>query len=228
MKSKTGNENARAARKTVRIEPGSLACSRTIRMAVDHLRQADPVLRKLIDRIGPFRLTLKRRRFSLLARAIISQQISTTAADSISKRLRQASGPGGLTARRLAGLSVEEFRQAGVSPQKRGYLLDLSRKTLSGQLRLHGLSRLSDEDVVKELVQVKGIGLWTAQMFLIFSLGRLDVFPHDDLGIRAALRNLYGLKELPDKLASQKIAASWRPYASLASWYCWRSLEAKS
>lgn len=228
MKSKIGNENGRAVGRAVRSEPGSLACSRTIQTAVNHLRQADPVLRKLIDQVGPFRLTLKRRRFSLLVRAIISQQISTKAADSISKRLRQASGPGGITARRLAALSVEEFRQAGVSPQKRGYLLDLSQKTLSGQLRLNQLTRLSDEDVVNELVRVKGIGVWTAQMFLIFSLGRLDVFPHDDLGIRAALRNLYGLQELPDKLASQKIAASWRPYASLASWYCWRSLEGKS
>ncbi len=94
-----------------------------------------------------------------------------------------------------------------------------------GSLRLNTLARLNDEEVIEALIQVKGIGVWTAQMFLIFSLGRLDVFPHDDLGVRVAIRNLYGLSDLPDKAASHRIAAPWRPYASVGAWYCWRSLD---
>jgi DNA-3-methyladenine glycosylase II len=116
----------------------------------------------------------------------------------------------------------------GVSPQKSGYLLDLADGVMSGEVRLDRMSRMPDDEVIEALVQVKGIGIWTAQMFLIFSLGRPDVFPHDDLGVRSAIRNLYGLDDLPTKEVSHKIATPWRPYASVASWYCWRSLEFKS
>jgi DNA-3-methyladenine glycosylase II len=92
-------------------------------------------------------------------------------------------------------------------------------------VQLRNIGRLPDEQVIEQLIQVKGIGRWTAQMFLIFSLGRLDVFPHDDLGVRAAIRRFYGLRELPDKATSLRIAAPWSPYASVASWYCWRGCE---
>jgi DNA-3-methyladenine glycosylase II len=94
-----------------------------------------------------------------------------------------------------------------------------------GTVDLRQIGRLSDERIVEQLTQVKGIGRWTAQMFLIFSLGRLDVFPHDDLGVRTAIRNRYGLDDLPDKQTAITIAAPWRPYASVASWYCWRTLD---
>jgi DNA-3-methyladenine glycosylase II len=114
-----------------------------------------------------------------------------------------------------------------VSPQKAGYLLDLSKKVIDGDVRLPQLSRLPDEAVIAELIKVKGIGEWTAQMFLMFSLGRLDVLPHQDLGIRTALRNLYGLADLPDKAACHNIARPWRPFATIASWYSWRSLDLK-
>jgi DNA-3-methyladenine glycosylase II len=113
----------------------------------------------------------------------------------------------------------------GLSAQKASYLHDLSAKVASGVVQLRRVGRMTDEDVITELTQVRGIGVWTAQMFLMFSLGRLDVFPHDDLGIRTALKRLYGLGELPDRELSHKIAAPWRPYATIASWYCWRSHE---
>jgi DNA-3-methyladenine glycosylase II len=124
-------------------------------------------------------------------------------------------------------LPDDELRAAGISPQKLNYIRDLCENVLDGRLILNHIGRKSDEGVIEELIQVKGIGRWTVQMFLIFSLGRLDVFPHDDLGIRTNIRNLYGLSDLPDKKISQRIAEPWRPYASVASWYCWRYGDAK-
>ena len=197
----------------------------TIRTALKHLRATDPVLRAVIDRVGPFRLTTDPDRFRALVRSIIAQQISGSAARSIRGRVERLAGPGRLTAAKLMELAPGELRAAGVSPQKLRYLLDLAQKVRDGQVRLHRVAHLGDAEVIEELVQVKGIGVWTAQMFLMFSLGRLDVFPHDDLGIRSALKNLYALRELPDRETSHKIAAPWRPYATVASWYCWRSLE---
>ncbi|HVW02705.1 MAG TPA: DNA-3-methyladenine glycosylase 2 family protein, partial [Planctomycetaceae bacterium] len=179
-------------------------------------------MRELIAQVGPFRLKLETNRFRALARAIVAQQISTKAARSIQKKL-EGLLPGTLCAENLSRLTPVELRSAGLSPQKIGYLLDLSEKVLSKQVRLRRLSNMSDADVIQELVQVKGIGTWTAQMFLIFSLGRLDVFAPDDLGLRSAIRNLYGLEALPDKPTAHRYAEPWRPYASVASWYCWRS-----
>jgi DNA-3-methyladenine glycosylase II len=193
--------------------------------ALVHLRSADPVMRRLIEAVGPFTLRPQRDRFRMLVRSIVAQQISTAAARSILGRLEQLTAPEGLTAPSLARFTAEELRSAGVSPQKASYLLDLVRHVNEGTLELRTIGRLSDEQVIQQLTPVKGIGRWTAQMFLIFSLGRLDVFPHDDLGVRSAIRLHYGLSELPDKTASQAIALPWRPYASVASWYCWRSLE---
>ncbi len=194
---------------------------------VKHLRRADPVMRKLIDDAGPFTLRPQRNRFGMLVRSIISQQISTSAARSILAKLTALTEPEGLTPARLAGFTPAELRTAGVSPQKAGYVLDLARRASDGSLRLTRVARWNDEAVIEHLVQVKGIGVWTAQMFLIFSLGRLDVLPHDDLGVRAAIRDLYQLDELPTKEQSHAVAAPWRPYASIASWYCWRWLDLK-
>jgi DNA-3-methyladenine glycosylase II len=134
-------------------------------------------------------------------------------------------GPAGLTAVNLAQFNTDELRSVGLSARKASYVADLAAKVNNGTVRLRQIGRLSDEAVVESLTQVKGIGRWTAQMFLIFSLGRPDVFPHDDLGVRTAIRDQYGLDELPDKTTSHSIAAPWRPYASVASWYCWRSLD---
>jgi DNA-3-methyladenine glycosylase II len=195
--------------------------------ALGRLRRADRVMRTLIDEVGPFTLKPQPDRFGMLVRSIISQQISTGAAISIRKRLEQLSEPEGLTAPRLGRFTAEELRSAGVSPQKARYLLDLARHVNEGKLELGRIGRLDDEQIIQRLTAVKGIGRWTAQMFLIFSLVRPDVFPHDDLGVRTVLRDRYALDELPDKETSLAIAARWRPYATVASWYCWRSLDVK-
>jgi DNA-3-methyladenine glycosylase II len=202
--------------------------SKVIQRAVLHLRTADPVMRDLMKRAGPFTLKPRRDRFHTLVGSIISQQISGKAADSIRLRLKQRVAPDRISAQSLLRLSPEELRKVGLSPQKAKYLHDLAERVANGSLRLHTLARLSDDEVIEALIQVKGIGVWTAQMFLIFSLGRLDVFPHDDLGVRVAIRNLYGLTDLPDRHLSHRIAEPWRPYASVGAWYCWRSLELKN
>jgi DNA-3-methyladenine glycosylase II len=198
-----------------------------VRKARRHLRGADPVMKAVIDAVGPFTLRLERDRFGMLVRSIISQQISTSAARSICMRLQELAGPNGMTAPNLAQFTVEQLRSVGLSPQKASYVADVASKVNDGMVNLRQIGRLPDERVVEQLTQVKGIGRWTAQMFLIFSLGRLDVFPHDDLGVRVAIRDRYGLADLPDKPTALAIAAPWRPYASVASWYCWRTLDWK-
>ncbi len=198
-----------------------------IQQALRHLRRADPVMRDVIRRAGPFTLKRHRNRFRALVFSIVSQQISGKAAASIRARLIEYLKPNPISAQSIARLTPEELRSVGMSSQKTAYLLDLANRVARRELRLDRMARLSDEEVIEALIQVKGIGVWTAQMFLIFSLGRLDVFPHDDLGVRSAIRNLYGLDELPNKEVSHRIATPWRPYASIASWYCWRSLEFK-
>jgi DNA-3-methyladenine glycosylase II len=194
-----------------------------IQRGIRHLRKNDPVMRGVIRRAGPFTLNLRHDRFHALVLSIVSQQISGKAARSIWEKLRTIAVP--LSAERLSSLSVDELRKAGLSRQKASYVLDLASHVRDGKLQLNRLGRLSDDAVIESLVAVKGIGVWTAQMFLIFSLGRLDVLPHADLGVRTAIQKLYGLEELPDRDTCHRIAAAWRPYASIASWYCWRSLE---
>lgn len=202
--------------------------SEHIEAAHRHLRKADPVMRELIDSVGPFQLTLRPRRFQMLVRSILAQQISTSAARSIRRKLDRLVAPGGPTPEKLSRLSAAKMRTAGVSPQKASYLADLSEKVLDGTVRLRAVGRMNDEDVIAELVQVKGIGVWTAQMFLMFCLGRTDVFPYDDLGIRTAVKKLYDLEELPDRATSEALAAPWRPHATIASWYLWRSHDLKA
>jgi DNA-3-methyladenine glycosylase II len=182
-------------------------------------------MREVIRKAGPFVMRLHRDRFRALVFSILSQQISGKAADAIKKRLVDHFKPGTITPEALAPMDPQTLRALGLSTQKATYVRDLASRVSSGALKLDNMGRYSDDKVIEQLVVVKGIGVWTAQMFLIFTLGRLDVFPHDDLGVRAAIRNLYGLDELPDKQLSHQIAAPWRPYASIASWYCWRSLE---
>ncbi len=133
--------------------------------------------------------------------------------------------PATLTADRLADLEVHQLRSAGLSNQKATYILDSACKVRDKEDRLRNVGRMSDQDVIDELTKIKGIGVWTAQIFLMFSLGRLDVLPHDDLGLRTAIRDFYTLDDLPDKAVSEEIASAWRPYATVASWYCWQSLD---
>lgn len=179
---------------------------------------------EVIDRVGPIQLNLERDGFKMLVRSILSQQISTSAARSIRLRLENLVGKK-IRPEAISGLSLEQLRECGISRQKASYLLDLAEKCADGSVALSRLSRLGDEEVIEELVQVKGIGRWTAQMYLIFSLGRLDIFPHDDLGVRMAIRGLHGLEEVPTKGECLEIGERWRPFASVGSWYCWRYLE---
>lgn len=193
--------------------------------AIAHLSSTDPIMKQMIGDVGPFTLRLERDRFGMLVKSIISQQISTGAARSIRARLEELVAGDGLTAENLVRFTPRQLRTAGVSPQKAKYILDLAENVNSGEVELSQMGRYSDQRVIDQLTKVKGIGTWTAQMFLIFALGRRDVFPHDDLGVRAAIRNHYGLDELPDRETSHAIAENWRPFASFASWYCWRSLD---
>ena len=200
-----------------------------VRVALKHLRSSDPVIGALIECVGPFRMKLDGDRFRSLVRSIISRPVDrppgASGARSIRARLEQVVGPGKITPQALTSLTVEQLRGVGLSTQKTRYLLDLATKVQRREVQLRSVTRMPDEEVIEDLVQVKGIGRWTAQMFLMFSLGRMDVFPPEDLGIRSAIRNLYNLEHLPDKATSHRIAAPWHPYATVACWYCWRSLE---
>ncbi len=199
--------------------------AKEIEAARRHLRKVDEVMREIIHRVGPVKLRLERNRFAMLVRSIISQQISTSAARSIRRRLEELLSPGSITPADIARLKARQLRSVGLSGQKASYIQDLAGKVNSGELNLRQIGRLSDERVIEQLTRVRGIGHWTAQMFLMFSLGRTDVFPHGDLGIRSAIRQAYGLDELPDRRQSEEIAEPWHPHATIASWYLWRSLE---
>jgi DNA-3-methyladenine glycosylase II len=196
-----------------------------IERGVKHLRRADPVLREVIRQAGPFAIKLKRDRFQALVFSILSQQISGKAALAIRKKFLDYVGPEGMTPQFICRLTVADLRTVGLSRQKASYILDLAQRVHDGTLPLERLARLSNDEVIEALIAVKGIGVWTAQMFLIFSLGRLDVMPHGDYGVRSAIQKLYGLEELPDRQTCHRIAEPWRPYESIAAWYCWRSLE---
>ena len=199
-----------------------------IKAGTAHISDADPVMLRLIGQCPPLTsLRLQSNRFAALTNSILSQQISVHAARAIRSRLTELAGEKNFTASRIKQLRLKKIQSAGMSRPKALYLKDLADNVHSGRLRLNQIGRKSDSAVIEELIQVKGIGVWTAQMFLIFALGRLDVFPHGDYGVRAAIQHLYGLKELPDKKTSSKISEPWRPYRTIATWYCWRSHELK-
>jgi DNA-3-methyladenine glycosylase II len=194
------------------------------RKAQRHLARRDRVLKRLIAAVGPCTLWHSPERFGLLVRSIISQQISTRAAQSIHARLEGVAGKAGVTPASLLALSDEALRSAGLSAAKTRSLRDLAEKVHGGAVALDRLHEADDETVIAALIPVRGIGRWTAQMFLIFSLGRLDVLPVDDFGLRAGIRRQYRLKEMPDKNRVEKLAEPWRPYRTIATWYFWKSL----
>jgi DNA-3-methyladenine glycosylase II len=196
----------------------------------EHLRSVDHVIRRLIDEGGPIDPRRDRRRsrpdpYQALARAIVGQQLSTKAAASIWKRLTELFD--GETPRPAALIAIdgEKLRGAGLSWSKVGFLKDLAERVEDGRLALDRLNELSDEDVIAELIEIKGIGRWTAEMFLIFHLGRPDVVSIGDLGIRRAVQQAYGMDELPDPTQMERISEPWRPHRTLACLYLWRSLD---
>jgi DNA-3-methyladenine glycosylase II len=188
----------------------------------------DPVLAAIIKHHGPCGLGAVRDRFdhfAMLVRAIVFQQLSTKAATTIHGRLVAHMPDSKPSAETLAALDDEQLRAAGISRQKAAYLRDLSQKVLSGALPLERVDVMSDEDVVVALTQVKGIGRWTAEMFLIFRLQRPDVLPVGDLGIVNAIQKAYRLRKKPTPDRLRKLGEVWRPYRSIAAWYLWRSLD---
>jgi DNA-3-methyladenine glycosylase II len=197
-----------------------------ITRALSHLAERDEVMARLIEQVGPFQIKLETDYFSAVVRSIVAQQISTSAARSIYGRLLKATGEGKLV-EGIIKFSIPQLRALGLSLQKAAYLKDLAEKSRAGLIEWSRMAELSNEQIIAELTQVKGIGKWTAQMFLIFSLGRLDVFPGDDLGVRTAIKNLYRKRALPKAKQLKRWEKLWHPYASIASWYCWRSFDLK-
>ncbi len=196
-----------------------------MRKAIAHLKKSDPLLAAVIDRVGPCRIEYREPEFSTLVRSIVYQQLSGKVASVIFERFLNLLPRRKLTARAVLGLSVADLRSAGLSRAKAAYILDLAEKTEARLINFHELPALSDEEVIALLTQVKGVGVWTAHMFLIFALQRADILPVGDLGVRSAIRKVYGLEELPRPAEVERIAATWRPYCSVAAWYLWRSLD---
>ena len=195
-----------------------------VERAVAHLRTADPVLARAVDAVGPWRLTLEPDLFLALVDAIVSQQLSIKAAATILGRIRALAAPDPFpTPAQLLATPDEALRAAGCSRAKAVYLKDLSARIVDGRLDLEGLRRLPDEEVIRALVAVKGIGRWTAEMMLIFALGRPDVWPVDDLGIVIAVQGLYGFAARPSRAELLALGERWRPYRTVASWYLWQS-----
>jgi DNA-3-methyladenine glycosylase II len=188
------------------------------------LARRDPILKKLITHVGPCTLRHDPDGFSVLVRSIVSQQISTRAARAIGGRLKEALAPSGISPHTLLAASEGILRGAGLSAGKVRSLRDLAEKVTSGAVPLADFPGMENEDVIARLIPVRGIGRWTAEMFLIFSLGRLDILPVADYGLRAAVKRVYELEDLPDKAALMELAEPWRPYRSVATWYFWRSL----
>jgi len=192
--------------------------------AVLHLRKNDPVLSAIIERVGAYGIQFREPGFETLVRSIVYQQLSGRVAKVIFDRLLAAVG-GEITPAKILALRPARMRKLGLSTQKTAYIRDLARHTRDGSLIFEELPALSDQEVIDRLTQVKGIGVWTAQMFLMFALRRHDVLPTGDLGVRNAIRKAYNLAELPTPAEMEEIARNWRPWCSVASWYLWRSLE---
>jgi len=192
---------------------------------VRHLRRVDPHLRAIIDRVGPCRLEPHPDRFDALVSSIIGQQISSKAAASINQRLVALGGAPHQPAR-LIQLGEASLRTVGLSSAKARYVLNLAEAVASGQVPLDDFDdSWDDQAITQALTAVKGIGVWTAEMFLIFALNRRDVLPASDLGVRVALRDRHGLDELPRPRDCHALAESWRPYRTIASWYIWKGTD---
>jgi DNA-3-methyladenine glycosylase II len=195
--------------------------------AIQHLRRSDPILSEIIDRVGEYRIEFREPQFETLVRSIVNQQLSGRVASVIFGRLAHAAG-GRLTPENVLKLRPSRMRALGLSAQKTAYIRDLARHTRDGGVVFEELADLPDDAVIERLTQVKGVGAWTAHMFLIFALRRPDVLPTGDLGIRNAIRKAYALAELPLPAEIETLAHKWRPYCSVAAWYLWRSLESNA
>lgn len=198
-----------------------------MRKAINHLKKSDPVIREIINRVGPYRIEYGDPVFHSLAEAIVYQQLNGKAAFTIFNRFAALAGEP-LTPEGIMKVTDQQMRSAGLSKQKTSYLRDLAERTHRGELNFPGLADLSDEEVIEHLTQVKGIGVWTAHMFLMFSLRRPNVLPTGDFGIKMAIKKHYKKRKPPNPKQMEKIAKCWEPYRSAACWYLWRSLDIKT
>lgn len=190
-----------------------------------HFRTVDPKISALLEKFGEYQIPQRDDYFIALVRAIMGQQVSVKAAQAVYDKL-EARYNGILDPGILMKATQEELRECGISRQKYGYVVDLSTKFVEQSELFDGLDSMPDEEVIVALTSIKGIGVWTAQMFLMFTLGRLDVFPIDDLGIRTAMANEYGFeRDVVKKDRYIKLSEPWAPYRSVACWYLWKSLH---
>jgi 3-methyladenine DNA glycosylase/8-oxoguanine DNA glycosylase len=198
-----------------------------MRKAINHLKRSDPVMRAIVERVGPCRIEFGEPTFHSLAEAILYQQLNGKAAVTIFKRFTEQTGDP-VTPEGILKLTDAQMRAVGLSKQKTAYLRDLAERTKAGVVDFERLAGLPDQEVIEHLTQVKGVGVWTAHMFLIFTLRRPDVLPVGDYGIQMAIKKHYRKRKLPKPKDMEKIAKPWSPYRSIACWYLWRSLDMKT
>ncbi len=197
---------------------------RSLDVAARHITAADARMGALIDAVGPCTIAVRRGRYAALVRSVVGQQVSTAAARTIYARLQAAAG-GRVAAATIGAVDDTVLRGAGLSRQKVSSVRDLTERVVSGDVNLQRLSALDDEAVIAELTRVRGIGRWTAEMFLMFVLLRGDVLPVDDLGIQNGFRNVYRMRDRPGAERMRKLARAWRPWRTVGCWYLWRSLD---
>jgi DNA-3-methyladenine glycosylase II len=204
-----------------------LLTDETVAMAAEYLSQADPALTPVIAQAGLCTFRPHTDYYRALVQSIIGQQLSVKAAASIRGRFLELYGGTFPTPRQILDTSMEDLRAAGFSRAKVAYVQDLAQHILDGKIDFSRFDQFSNEEIILELVAVKGVGEWTAHMFLMFCMGRSDILPYGDLGVRNGIKQLYGLEELPDRTKIDSIAAEhhWHPYESVASWYMWQSLD---
>ena len=195
--------------------------------AIDHLSSRDPILAKVIAGYGQPTFTPHGNYYQALVDSIISQQLSVKAAASIEKRFKDSFGGDFPSPEQLLSRDIEQLRSLGLSRPKASYIQDLARKIIDGTVEFSTIDSLSNDEIIAELTKVKGIGEWTAHMFLLFCMGRGDILPVGDLGIRNGIKKLYNLDQIPTPDEVREIAAkyNWHPYESVASWYIWQSLD---
>ena len=198
-----------------------------IRRARQHFARTDPVMLALVKRVGPCRLDRRVApdAFQALLRAIVAQQVSARAARTVYDRIVTLAGTDTVTAPVLLALDEDALRATGLGPTKTRYVRDLAAHVVDGRLPLASICDLDDAAVIRALTDVRGIGTWTAEVFLIFQLQRLDVFPAADLALLTAIQRVYRKRRRPTPAEARRFAARWQPYRSIASWYLWRSIE---
>jgi DNA-3-methyladenine glycosylase II len=203
----------------------SLGEESVFRAGYAHIRKNDPLLRPILDARGIMKFRPEGQPFESLVESILSQQLAGAAASAIIAKVRALFPEGALEARMVQRMDSRRLRAAGVSPQKLTYLKDLSSRVVKGRLDLRNLGSLADEEIIETLDEVRGIGPWTVHMFLIFTLGRPNVLPVDDYGIRTGAQKVYGLAALPKRAEIEKLAERWQPYCSVASLYLWHAKD---